>query len=157
MDDTIHSIQWVAHPHMPRERGSDWYWILGIFAVASAVAAIILGSVLFGVVILLGALVMAVHTIYESQEPIPYEIGPAGIRIDTKLIPYAKMHSFFIDREHYHGPHLLISRTDGWHDVQAIPLPEEYIDDIDDIIASRIPEEHLEESISQKLLEIVGF
>lgn len=157
MDDSIQAIQWEAHPHMPRERGSDWYWILGLLAVSGSVAAIILGSVLFGVVILLGALVMAVHTIYESHEPIPYEISQAGVRIDTKLTPYAKIHSFYIDREHYHGPHLLLSRIDDWQGIISVPIPEEYVDEIDTIIAARVPEEHLQESIPQKLLEIVGF
>jgi len=32
-----------------------------------------------------------------------------------------------------------------------------YIDDIDDMLSARLPEEHIEEPISEKILEFFGF
>ncbi|MEZ4194956.1 MAG: hypothetical protein R3B53_00960 [Candidatus Paceibacterota bacterium] len=39
----------------------------------------------------------------------------------------------------------------------VIPLPPDNIDDIEDILKDRLPEEHLEEPLFVKILEIFGF
>ena len=38
-----------------------------------------------------------------------------------------------------------------------MPIPEDHIDDIESIIESRLPEEHLEEPLAHKILEFFGF
>jgi hypothetical protein len=38
-----------------------------------------------------------------------------------------------------------------------MPIPEEFIDEIEAILEPRLAEEHLEEPLAHKLLEIFGF
>jgi hypothetical protein len=38
-----------------------------------------------------------------------------------------------------------------------VPIPPDYVEDIESILAPRLPEEHLEEPLANKLLEIIGF
>jgi len=39
----------------------------------------------------------------------------------------------------------------------VMPLPEDHIDDIDDILKEKLEEEHLEEPLFMKILELFGF
>lgn len=157
MNERLHTIQWEAHPHLPRVRGDDWYWVLGIIGVSSAVAAFILGNVLFGIVIILGALVMMIYAQVETHDPIPYAISPAGITVQSTTYPYTKLESFYINRQHHLGPHLLVNRTEGLDHILVIPIPDEYVDDIDAMIAIYLPEQHIEEPLSHRIMELVGF
>lgn len=157
MHERLHTIEWDAHPHLPRTRGDDWYWVLGIVAVSSAIAAIILGNVLFGIVIILGMLVMMIYAQTETHEPIPYAITPTGISIGSTTYPYSKIESFWIDREHHIGPHLLVNRTEGIEHILVIPLPDEYVDDIHELLGMYLPEEYTKEPLAHQLLALVGF
>ncbi len=150
------TISWEAAEHHHVEKGSDWYWALGIIAVVGATLAIIFGNVLFAVVILLAAVVM---TIVSLREPsiIPFAITPRGMRIDDRLYPYATLHSFCIDEEAPRGPQLILKSSAALRPLIIIPLPEEAVEEIDDILAERLPEEHLEESLAHHLLEFLGF
>ena len=47
------NINWKTIEHNHQEKSSDWYWILGIIAIATAVLSIYFGNILFAIVILL--------------------------------------------------------------------------------------------------------
>ena len=150
------TISWEAAEHYHSEKGSDWYWALGIIAVVAAVIAIIFSNILFAIVIILGAIVM---TIVSLREPsiIPFAITPRGMRIDDRLYPYATLESFCIDEDAPHGPQLILKSSGMLRPLVIVPLPEEAIEEIDDILAERLPEEHLEESLAHHVLEFLGF
>lgn len=152
----IHTISWEAAEHHHIEKGSDWYWALGIIALVGAVIAIIFGNILFAIVIVLGAGVMAVVSLREPAV-IPFAITPRGMRIDDRLHPYATLLSFCIDEESPRGPQLLLKSSGLLRPLIIIPLPLDAIEEIDDMLAERLPEEHLEESLAHHLLEFAGF
>ena len=156
MSERLARIEWDALPHLPHERGEDWYWVMGIIGVSSAVAAFILGNVLFGILIILGMLVTIIYTGLDDQEPITHAISQAGVTVDKVTYPYAKLTSFHIDREHRHGPHLLIQKPEGLDHMLIIPLPEEYVDEIDETLSYYLPEEDLEEPLLNRIMELLG-
>ena len=48
MDDTVvEGISWEAPEHRHTDKSSDWYWALGIIAIAAAAAALVFGNTLF--------------------------------------------------------------------------------------------------------------
>ncbi len=152
----IRNISWEAYEHYHIEKGSDWFWILGIITISTTVVAILLGNTLFGIVLFLAGLVTALHG---NRKPriIPFAVTQRGVRIDDKLYPYTTLEAFYIDEEHYLGPQLLVRSEKLFMPLLILPIPEEYIDDIEDMIAQRLPEEHLEEPFMTKLLEFFGF
>ena len=152
----IRGISWEAPQHHHIEKGADWYWVLGIVGIAGSTTAIILGNTLFGAVILLA---MSTMIIFALQKPrlIPFEVTGRGIRIDDRFYPYTVLESFYIDEETNGVPQLLIKSERFLSPLLILPLPEEYVDDIDDIIAARLSEEYLEEPFAHKLLEFFGF
>ena len=156
MSENIRSIYWEAPEHIHVEKTGDWYWILGIIAIAGSVVSIIFGNILFSIVIILSATVMMLYA-HHPPRIINFKISGRGIRVDDTLYPYSTLESFFIDEDHRHGPQLIVKPKKLLSQFLIIPIPEENSDEIETILAPRIPEEHLEEPFSYRLLEILGF
>lgn len=156
MAEITRAVSWEAPEHHHVEKTSDWYWVLGILAVAGAAASIIFGNVLFGIVILLGA---ATTMLISERKPkiLSFSVSQRGIQVGTTLYPYSTLESFCISHQNHTGPQLIVKSKHLFMPLIIIPIPEDYADDIDDIIGVRIPEEHMEEPISHRLLEIFGF
>lgn len=156
MPETFRAITWEAPEHRHVEKSSDWYWALGIIAVAAAIASMVFGDVLFGVVILLAASTMVLFS-HRKPKMLTFEVSVRGIRIGNDLFPYPGLDSFSIDEENLAGPQLILKSKHFFTPLIILPIPEEYIDDIESIIAPRLPEEHLTEPLGHRLLEFFGF
>ncbi|MCF7815896.1 MAG: hypothetical protein K9M10_04420 [Candidatus Pacebacteria bacterium] len=156
MKDREHSVHWEAPEHTHIEKTSDWYWILGILAVSASIASMIFNNVLFGIAILLGAAAMAIVS-HRGPRVIEFEISARGIRIGNDLHPYATLESYYLDENNTENPQLILKSKKTFVPLIILAIPEEYIGIIEDIVASRLYEEHLEEPLSHRLLEIVGF
>lgn len=156
MEGNARSVYWEAPEHHHIEKTNDWYWMLGIIAIAGSVASIIFGNVLFGVVILLGAMTMMI-TSQRKPRIIEFEISGRGVRIENSLYPYPTLDSYFIDEGSPTGPQLIVKSKKLFVPLLILPIPEEYVDDIEDVIAPRLREEHLEEPLSHHILEFFGF
>jgi len=156
MSEQVKSITWEAYEHNGAEKGSDWFWILGIITLTVTVSAILLGNTLFGILIFIAGLVTALHA---TQPPrlIAYAVTQRGLRIDDTLYPYSTLEAFYIDEEDEMGPQLLVKSEKMFMPMLILPIPEDHIDEIEDILAPRLPEEHLEEPFVGKFLEYVGF
>jgi hypothetical protein len=156
MDESLRSVYWEAPEHNHIEKTNDWYWVVGIIGVAGSVASIIFSNVLFGVVILL-AVMTVIITSHRQPRVIEFEVSVRGVRIEQDLYPYSTLDSFYIDEESPSGPQLIVKSRKLFVPLLILPIPKDYIDDIEDVIAPRIREEHLEEPLSHRLLEYFGF
>jgi hypothetical protein len=156
MSEQVKSITWEAYEHHHIEKGNDWFWVLGIITTAVTITAILLGNTLFGILIFIAGLVTALHATQKPQI-IPYAVTQRGLRIDDVLYPYSTLEAFYIDEEDHLGPQLFARSEKLFMPLIIIPIPEEYVDEIEEILATRLPEEHLEEPFATKLLEFFGF
>ena len=155
-EQSIHSIQWEAPEHTHIEKTGDWSWVLSIIALAGSVASMIAGNVLFGIVVLLAAGTMHLAG-HRKPRLIEFEVSGRGIRIENTLYPYATLDSYFLDETTLINPQLLVKSKKLFMPLLIIPVPIEYITDIEDVVGSRLPEEHLEEPFSHRLMEFIGF
>lgn len=148
-------IAWVHH--IPaRIRHADWFWVVGILAVAFAVVAIFLDNMLFALVILLGGgglLLSANHKAYSVE----YEISHRGIRIGDKYHPLSHIEAFCIDREREDEYFLRFKSTHVFSPLITLPIPPEDADEIEHLLLGHVKEEHLEEPLVFKALEYFGF
>jgi hypothetical protein len=156
MNEEVRSIVWEAPEHRHIEKTTDWYWAVGIIAISTATASIMFKNVLFGLVILLGASTMILFS-HRTPKMLPYEISPRGLRIKTTLYPFISLEAFALDEDAAYGPQLILKSQHFLMPLIIVPIPEEYVDEIDDIISSRLREAHLEEPLSHRLLEFFGF
>lgn len=156
MPEEPRGIVWEAYEHHHEKKQSDWFWILGILTIASGVASILLGNTLLGVLIFVGGAVVALLAVRDPAI-VSYAVTQRGIRIDDKLYPYTTLESFYIDEDGLFGPQLLIKSEKMFMPLLILPLPEDMQDEIENIIASRLPEEHIEEPFAHKILEFFQF
>jgi hypothetical protein len=156
MNTITHVIQWEAPEHRYTEKTNDWYWVVGIIAISASIASIIFGNVLFGIVILLGAVVVM---IYDHKKPrtIFFEISSRGIYIEKELYTYASLESFCIDEVCPHGPQLIVKPYGLFAQLLIISLPEAHIESIEHILMKQLPKEHIEEPLAHRILEYFGF
>lgn len=156
MDGEIKGVTWEALEHIHDTKGSDWLWALGILVVAIAITSMYLGNMLFGILVLISGAVMAILSVREPKV-VPYAVTQRGIRVEDKLYPYSTLECFYIDEEDSDEPILLVKSEKLFMPLLVMPLPEEYLDDIDNILSARLPEIELEEPLIHKIFEFLGF
>lgn len=149
-------IVWKAYEHSHTDKGTDWFWALGIVAFSGAVVAALFQNFLFALLILVGAFTLALLAARPPRE-IEFALTPQGILVDDALYPYQMLVSFWIkDKETQHAelivdarkfmtPHLIASLEDT-----DAELVQKYL-------AQFLPEEELSEPFAQRLLEKFGF
>jgi len=147
-------LRWSAYEHEHVERGSDWYWALGIVAVSAALTSILFDDFLFAVLILLAAVVLVLLS-RTPPESTTFEISERGIRVGASLHRFDEVISFWVEDESG-KPHLLVDTTKFMAPNLIIP-----IEHIDPNLVRAYLKEHAEEvpmkePVSHKILEFFG-
>ena len=156
MSEAIRAVTWEAPEHHHVEKNGDWFWILGIITFVSSIAVFFFGNFLFALLILIAGSAMGLIA-NKTPKIIPFAVSTRGLRVGGVLYPYSTLECFYIDEDHEHGVQLLARSTRLFMPLIIMPLPEEYLEEIEAILETRLNEEHLEEPLANKLLEIFGF
>lgn len=156
MEPLARAITWEAPEHHHQEKGGDWFFILAIIIVALATASIVLGNALFALLIGVAGGALAVSAA-KRPSVIPFAITVRGVRVDDRLYPYSTLRCYHIDEDDPNGPQLLILSKKRFMPIMVLPLPAQYIDDVEDIMRDKLEEKFLEEPLFMKLLEKFGF
>ena len=134
-------FEWHGEQYSFEERGSDWYWALGIVAGAAVLVSILFGNILLALVILAGAGALGLQAAKQNRTH-HFAVYEDGVAIDDDLFLYDDMRDFaileFLDPEqppalsiktnHILAPHIWIPIND--HD----PV------DIYEYISNHLPE-----------------
>src|SRR3989344_3707717 len=155
-EDRTRAIVWEAPEHRHFNKNADWYWALCIIALCAAVAAFFFGNFMFAVLILVGAAVMAIQSA-KPPRTVPFMVGTRGVRAGNQLFTYGSLEAYHIDEEDSWGPQILLRSKRLYMPLIVIPIPEEYMYEIEDLLRERLKEEELEEPLAHKVLEMVGF
>ncbi|MDO8728927.1 MAG: hypothetical protein Q7K26_03460 [bacterium] len=156
MPQPLFKMEWDAHEYEHKERSSDWFWAVGILSISIAIASVIFGNIIFGILVLLSAFTLS---IFASRPP-----SILHVTIDEKSVtrgkvryPYHTLQSFWIDTEHPHKKIILRS--------EKLLMPLIIVPLGDDIDESEL-HEHLSRFLSEefhslpfieRLLEYLGF
>lgn len=149
-------IEWDAPEHEHKLRSEDWFWAVGIIALASAVAAIIFGDVIFGILIILSAFSLSLF-INRSPELVHIVVDERGIIKGKTLYPYNTLHSFWVDPERSH-PVILLRSQKMFMPLIHIPLdPDTNLDRLERAMLQHLPTEYYGHHIAERVLEYLGF
>jgi len=156
MEHTPRAVTWEAPEHNHSEKSGDWFFAFTIIFIAIVISAILLGNTLFALLMAIAGLTLAI-SVTRRPSLVHYAVSVRGVRVGDDLYPHSNIEAYCIDEDEPSGPQLLIQVKSRLMPLVVIPLPPDYIDDVDDILGARIPEEKLEEPVIMKILELFGF
>ncbi|HEV7121591.1 MAG TPA: hypothetical protein VGN56_02055 [Candidatus Paceibacterota bacterium] len=87
--------EWYGKEYVFEEKGADWYWALGIIALAAMIACILFNNILLALVVLAAACSLA---LLAAKHPRTHHfmIFDIGVGIDTSLYLYQDMVDFSV-------------------------------------------------------------
>ncbi|MDQ5883329.1 MAG: hypothetical protein QG654_242 [Patescibacteria group bacterium] len=149
-------LEWEAFEYKEKKRKPDWFWALGIIAIAGSTVAFIYGNFLFGIFIILTAVAMFFFGTTKPQR-IKYRITTDGIIFDGRLYPYERLKSFWME-ELDNEKRLLIRSDKTFMPIMVLPFEEDETgEDIYTIFSQILEEEEIQESFAHKIMDRLGF
>jgi len=148
-------IRWSAYEHEHIERGSDWFWALGIIAVSAALTSILFGDVLFALVIVLAAIVIGMI----AQRPPSlheFELSNRGLRVGDTIHTYGEIVAFWVE-EGSEKPLLLVDTVKFMSPNLIIPIEGVEPSHVRAYLSDRVEEVPMTEPLAHKILEFFGF
>ncbi len=150
-------LAWEAYEYKDREMKADWFWALGIIALAGSVASFIWGNFLFGVFIILAS-VAVVYFGTRKPERITYEITTGGVFYEGIFYPFETLHAFWLNEEIPDDKKLLIKSERFFVPILTLPYEDEETGNlIYEALTDIVPEEPLQEPFGQLIMERLGF
>jgi hypothetical protein len=107
-------LEWKGREYDHNPKSADWYWALGIIAVAGALASILFSNYLLAALIIIAATALALHAAKES--PLHrFRLVEQGIIIGDEMHLFERMVSFSV-LEDVEGtlPPMLSIKTESW-------------------------------------------
>jgi hypothetical protein len=143
-------LEWQAYEYEAQERSKSWFAVLGIVSGGAVIAAFVLKNFLFGVIIIIGALLIA---LYAMRKPalVTFRITEKGISIDKHFHPYRELEAFWVPEELPHTPRLLIESKRFISPLIVIPI--ENPDEIRQLLKPRLTEREIQEPLVHHLLD----
>lgn len=149
-------FEWHGRHYETGEKGADWYWALGILAIAGMVAAILFSNILLALVIAAGAVTVILQALKRPRIH-RFAVTEEGLQIDENMYRYDSMLDFsvleYIDptlppslsikTRHLLAPHLLVPIIG--------PDPVE----VYEYISDHLPEGNHHESVVDRIVEFM--
>ncbi len=155
MPSTRTVLRWSAYEHEHIERGTDWYWALGIVAVCAALVSILFHDVLFSVLILLAAATIGMLA-QHPPELAEFELSHRGIRVNGTMHRFEEVISFWVEDHEVERPLLLVDTTKFLAPNLIIPIENIDPHAVRDFLRERVEEVPMKEPVAHKILEFFG-
>ncbi len=121
-------LRWTALEYEDKERTPDWFWGLGIVALAFTVLSIYFGNYLLAILIIVSGFSLALFAV-RKPEHVEYELQEDGVRVNNTLYPFNTLESFWVEKfgvepkiiivsKKFFVPHIIIPIAD--HDPKKI-------------------------------------
>jgi hypothetical protein len=153
----IQQFEWEALEYEYTHKNPDWFWALGIIAIAAAATSIIFSNILFAIVILIGAFTLGINSA-KKPSVVYFRINTRGIVINKKLHPFTILESFWVEDEDENvQPKLLIKSKKLFAPHIVIPIEDVSPLEVREFLLEYLEEEEDSESLAQKIVEFFGF
>lgn len=151
----MEKISWVTEEYEHKDKTPDWYWALGIIAIAGAAISIIYKNYLFAIFIILAAIILAMYS-SRKPEPMNIEISEKGVRIKNEIYPYSMIKSFWIESLPNES-HLLLHTKRILMPIIVLNIENNLESKIQQMLSSHTKEEEMKEPVTQRVMEHLGF
>lgn len=148
-------LRWSAYEHEHIERESDWFWALGIVALSSALVSTLFNNILFAILILLAAGILAMLA-NVPPNLVQFELSERGIRVGDKMHRFGEIISFWVEEHEVPHPILLVDTIKFLSPNLVIPLEGVEPNDVRAFLRERAEEVMMREPVAHKILEFFG-
>ena len=148
-------LRWSAYEHEHIPRGNDWFWALGIVAVSAALTSILFHDILFAILIVLAAGILAMLA-NVPPDLVRFEISDRGIRTGDTLHRFEEIISFWVEEEKGDRPLLLVDTIKFMSPNLIIPLENVDAHMVRTYLRERVDEVPMKEPLAHKILEFFG-
>lgn len=153
-------ISWKAYEYIHEPKSADWYWALAVIGLAIAGASVIFGNYIFGVLVIVGVISLAVHAHHHEPKLVSFMLNEKGVKIDHTFYPYKTLESFDIETHETEigtFAKIFIKSRKTLMPLIVIPIAEVHPEDVREYLLIFLEEgEHIE-SAGHRLLEWLGF
>ena len=147
---------WEGHEYSFEEKGSDWYWALGIIAVAAVIACVLFNNFILALVVAAGAGALALEAARPAREHY-FAITDRGVVIDNNLHLYENMLSFTVLEyaDESMPPSLSIKTKSFLASHLLIPIIGHEPQEIYDFFIAHIPEGRHDQSVFDYVVDFL--
>jgi len=149
-------FEWEAPGYAFEEKGADWYWGLGIIAVAGAIASVLFGNIILALLILAAAGALALSAAKEPRVH-RFRITDEGVMIDENVYAYDDIVSFSVLE--YLDPNLPPALSLKTHKLLAphllIPIVGHDPVEVYEFFAEHAEEGKHDESVIDRIIELL--
>ncbi|MBI1957130.1 MAG: hypothetical protein HYS44_01590 [Candidatus Niyogibacteria bacterium] len=149
-------VSWSApeYDYIPKSR--EWYWAVGILAMALVIVSALIHNFLFGILVVLAGFTVA---LYGARRPkiVRFTISARGVEIGEKLHSYESLESFWIRYDPPRVKELDIVSKKLTSPRITIPLGDADPNAIRAILAKTLKESETEESFAESIGRLLGF
>ena len=148
-------LSWSALEYEQKDRGNDWFWALGVIILAGSITSFIYGNLFFGILLIIGGVMVVVFSI-KKPDLVFYELNKDGLEIKTRLYPYGNIKAFWVDNGE--KPTLFILTERIFAPIISVPIKPEIVVQVRNyMLAGEVEERKMEEHISEKIMNSLGF
>jgi hypothetical protein len=151
-------LEWQALDHIREKKDSDWFWIIGIVAVAIAILAVFFNNVLLALLVLIGTFVIFLAA-NNPAKMVGHQINRKGVQVGDIIYTYATLESFYvIDEDGFDRDRLILKSRKTFMPLIVIPLGDQIRpDEIREYLLEYLNEEEMYEPTIQRILTRLGF
>lgn len=88
-------FEWTANGYVYEEKSPDWFWAVGIVAVAGAIASMLFGNFILALLIVVAAVTLSLSALKRPRTH-TFRIADDGLWIDDTLYDYDDILSFSV-------------------------------------------------------------
>jgi hypothetical protein len=149
-------FEWEGKEYAPSEKSADWFWALGIVAIALIVACVLFSQYLLAVLVLVGSVTISLQAAKHPRIH-RFAILESGIMIDATFYAYSDMLHFSVLEyaDESMPPSLSIKTRHVLYSHLLIPIIGYDPVDVYDYIAAHLPEGNHHESAIDRVIDLL--
>jgi hypothetical protein len=148
-------ISWKAPTHIFFPKTNDWYWIVAIIFVTTAIISIMLDNIIFAIFILM-SIFFVFSNAHKEPEIIDIVLNNKGVKVGKEIYFYNELDSFWVENGNLH-PRILFKHKSKLSTFITVLIHEDDSDEIRNFLNQYIHEEHMNENILEKIFIYFGF
>lgn len=148
-------LTWQAHDHSHTQKGTDWFWVLGILAVSAAVVSILFNNYFFALLILVATTTLAMLA-KRTPRTVSFHLTAQGLTAGAEHYTWDVISAFWIEEQPHGDAILLIDTTKALAPHLSIPIPAYRTEEMRTFLSEHVKEEELHEPFSNKIIEFFG-